>query len=90
MREGAVVQISTACNPNHVGSGDWVTCDYHDDLYDGCIDTWNLIIRSRLRSDGILETGLSCPQCGCGENGALKITDLPKPFWLIEHENENS
>ena len=88
MKEGAFVQISTACDPNHVGRGSWVTCDLLAKHY--CEDPWNLIINARLRSDGILETGLSCPQCGCGENGALKITDLPKPFWLIEHENENS
>ena len=75
IKDGATVQISTACEPNYVGQDSWHDCDYHV-KYNHCDDPFRLIFTARVNSDGILETGLSCPEWGCGANGARDINDI--------------
>ena len=72
---GTDLRISRLCNPNHVGHASWHTCAYHK-RNEHCDDPYTIIGTGKFTSDGYLETLLSCPQCGCGANGARDINDF--------------
>ena len=68
------MQFSLSCNP------DWTDGKNGDDCSDWVsychiAAVTHAYWRSQ-NADGIYETALQCPQCGCGENGALDLNDI--------------
>ena len=72
---GMELEISGSCNPDFE---DWwgADCDlYASEGY--CNDeAAKLLFFSNGNDDGLVETGLNCPQCGCDANGAANINDF--------------
>ena len=72
---GESFQFSTSCNP------DWVDVDGDDceeyEEWGLCDFNANGLVNYALYNDeGILETALNCPECGCDTNGAANINDV--------------
>ena len=73
---GDAVLFSSSCNPDFVdSSGD--SCA----VYDGHCNLWEHVAFATKNADGIWESGLQCPGCGCGANGALNPNDV----YAFEH-----
>ena len=74
LSKGHSFQVSAVCNPDFrnafgyncekQGRGSW--CKFARDLVQNGV----------VNEHGILETGLQCPQCGCGAGGAVNLNDL--------------
>ena len=75
---GDIVEFSESCNADFVSPDTNVDCDWYANygFCDDANDVWELVRNANKNSAGIWETALSCPQCGCGANGALNLNDL--------------
>ena len=72
---GQTHKFSTLCNADFVAS-DGYNCDEHFE-YGYCEDAaFTMVYYASENTDGIWETGLQCPQCGCGAGGAVNLNDL--------------
>ena len=73
--EGQAHKFSNLCNPDWVAS-DGYNCErIASDGY--CRDTAKaMVFYATENADGIWETALQCPQCGCGDDGAVNLNDL--------------
>ena len=73
------IQVSGSCNPNFIvgnPNNKQYDCDELKDM-DACdIKVVDLINNGQWNTNGILETFLHCPQCGCGSKGAANLNDL--------------
>ena len=70
------IEISKICNPNYKTSGSQMNCD--EVFRTGQCET--LTVKQHLRAalkntDGLWETRLNCPQCGCGID-ALDLNEM--------------
>ena len=79
---GESVQVSSSCNPNFSDFFNYFDCEEMADR--GWCDTKVLYLVSggSWNTDGLLETPLQCPQCGCGSEGAVNLNDL----WAAEKD----
>jgi len=72
---GEELEFSTQCNPDFIDT-------YADDCEEYAISGYcdysaqEFIEYSSVNEHGILETGLQCPQCGCGSDGAANLNDV--------------
>ena len=76
---GYSVQVSESCNPNLIYNNPTslqYDCDeikYHG----GCDFSVHWLIKyGQWNTNGVYETFLQCPQCGCGSEGAVNLNDL--------------
>ena len=75
VQSGLSRQYSSRCN------ADFADID-GDDCNDYAEEGWcnwyseDFVYYSIKNSDGIWETGLQCPQCGCGAGGAANLYDV--------------
>ena len=78
---GHSIQVSTSCNPNFVLIGSWAyDCDQIKNI-GSCDDEVKFLINlGQWNTNGIYETPLQCPQCGCGSEGAVNLNEL----WAAE------
>ena len=72
------IEISKICNPNYITNGTKLNCD--EVFRRGQCE--NLTVKQHLRdalknTDGLWETRLNCPQCGCGID-ALDLNEIAK------------
>ena len=72
---GESLEFSTLCNPNFKDSegGDcknWYGRICHK------VNAGDLVQFSVVNENGIRETGLNCPECGCGAFGAANLNDV--------------
>ena len=77
---GHSLQVSESCNPNFLFSVFYsstpLDCD-ETKFFDMCdYPVFVLIAGGNLNTNGIYETALQCPQCGCGSEGAANLNDL--------------
>ena len=77
---GHSIQVSESCNPNFLYSVPYSSDPYDCDRvkhFDMCTFQVNFLIGGgNLNINGIYETALQCPQCGCGSEGAANLDDL--------------
>ena len=69
---GVAKDFSSRCNTDFLDT-DGDNCDDYSN--EGWCN-WGseaFIVYSTKNSDGVFETGLQCPQCGCGEDGAASL-----------------
>ena len=72
IKSGTAVRFSSSCNPNFADPnvGDCTKyvpyCGY---------PTRFLVAYASENAEGVHETGLNCPQCGCGSDGAANLND---------------
>ena len=77
---GESIQVSGSCNPNFEVRG-FFPCEELASMPDNMADNtcgwpaFRLFEQGSLNSDGILETILQCPRCGCGSEGAINLND---------------
>ena len=72
---GQAHKFSKLCNPDWVAS-DGYNCE-RTASGGHCSDPVKyIVLYATENADGIWETGLQCPQCGCGEDGAVNLNDL--------------
>ena len=72
---GQTYKFSELCNEYFVAS-DGYNCAQHAE-YGFCQDNaFEMVYYATENTDGIWETGLQCPQCGCGDDGAVNLNDL--------------
>ena len=71
------IKFSTSCIPDWTDSVS-VDCAWYATAYDGqwCTLPSMLIYYAKENAEGIWETALQCPQCGCGADGAVNLNDL--------------
>ena len=72
---GESMEFSALCNPDFTDS-DGDDCEF---LSNGgyCDNSAYFFIKySTVNEHGIHETGLQCPQCGCGADGAVNLNDV--------------
>ena len=68
------MKVSSECNEDFVDN-DWVSCEGYSSL--GCENQVEaLVFYGVTNANGVLETSLNCPQCGCGADGAENLNDL--------------
>ena len=70
------IEISKICNPNYKTSGSLFDCD--EVFRRGQCESFNVWqhLRAALKNaDGLWETRLNCPQCGCGFD-ALDLNEM--------------
>ena len=73
---GQSFEVSRECNPNFKRTDIW-SCDALKAGTGYCnIKVVHLVRYGFLNTDGIFETLLQCPQCGCGVEGAANLNDL--------------
>ena len=75
LSKGHSWQVSTLCNSdfkNALGAD----CEDHRPGTTWCEFAEDLVIYGVVNEHGILETGLQCPQCGCGADGAVNLNDV--------------
>ena len=73
---GESFQISYSCNPDFIDAYG-ASCQYWQ--YACFANAQHLLSNAVVTEQGILETGLSCPECGCGTvygDGAANINDI--------------
>ena len=71
---GQAHKFSQLCNPDWVAS-DGLGCKGYA-FYEYCQDTaYQLVFYATENTNGIWETALQCPQCGCGADGAINLND---------------
>ena len=72
---GQTHKFSELCNADFVSS-DGHNCAAHA-AAGFCEDTaFGMVYYATENADGIWETALQCPQCGCGAGGAVNLNDL--------------
>ena len=72
---GQAMQFSRLCNPDWTDGGNRGGCSYWV-RYCHVSARTHTYLRTQ-NADGIYETALQCPQCGCSEeNGALNLNDI--------------
>lgn len=69
---GQSIQVSGSCNPNFVDNNNW-SCEAVTPFCKLPVST--LIYNGSWNTNGIFETLLQCPQCGCGSEGAIDLND---------------
>ena len=79
---GQSVQISSTCNPNFSDFFNFFGCERMAELGWCNMKVSYLISEGSWNTDGLLETALQCPQCGCGSEGAVNLNDL----WAAEKD----
>ena len=78
---GVSLEISSQCNADFVDSnGD--TCASYSAFCNAGGSAEFLLYYGVKDADGVLETGLNCPECGCGADGAENLYD-----WLADSDN---
>ena len=74
---GQSFEVSALCNPNFMLFETW-SCE--DILYHSVCTTYTsargYVFFGQFNTNGILETPLQCPQCGCGATGAANLNEL--------------
>ena len=79
---GHSLQVSESCNPNltfvYTFNNDLIQLDCDEIKYHGGCDlpVSRLIKFGQWNTNGIYETFLQCPACGCGSEGAANLNDL--------------
>ena len=72
---GQALEFSKLCNADFVDSDGWNCAEFAENGF--CEDSAdNMVYYATENADGIWETGLQCPQCGCGDDGAVNLNDL--------------
>ena len=74
--EGHAFKFSELCNPDWVASNGYPNCEqaaFRGFCKDMVID---LVYLASENAEGIWETALQCPQCGCRADGAVNLNDL--------------
>ena len=72
---GQSIKVSRSCNPNFK-MVQLISCDELA-TRGGCgFNVMDLVYHGTWNTNGILETNLQCPQCGCGAEGADNLNDL--------------
>ena len=71
---GVSLEVSSECNADFVDK----VGENCDDYAHGCHNTHveSLVYGGATNANGILETGLNCPKCGCWADGAENLNDL--------------
>ena len=72
---GQTHKFSELCNADFVSS-DGYNCEEHAEKGYCEDDAFEMVYYASENTDGIWETGLQCPQCGCGADGAVNLNDL--------------
>ena len=75
---GTEMEFSLKCNPDFIASeiafSPGATCETFGKYCKSFEHDFHLLQATR-NSNGIWETLLQCPQCGCGEDGAAKLVN---------------
>ena len=79
---GQSVQVSSSCNPNFTDFFNFYGCERMAELGWCNIKVSSIVSEGIWNTDGLLETPLQCPECGCGSEGALNLNDL----WAAEKD----
>ena len=76
LEAGQSIKVSGSCNPNFKLDHSY-SCDQIKS-FEWCENNnvWNIVFYGTWNTNGILETMLQCPQCGCGAEGADNLNDL--------------
>ena len=69
---GHSIQVSESCNPNFLLYGR--PCNYITNFCNTPVNS--LLTYGNWNINGLYETALQCPQCGCGAEGAANLNDL--------------
>ena len=74
---GDSLEFSDSCNPDFEDS-DGEGCEIYGNLtYSYCAYTASFFFEyAVVNQHGIWETGLQCPECGCGSDGAANLNDV--------------
>ena len=87
--------FSNQCNPDFIDGQNGAiiesmdACDYYERYWcnsNFTITTFlpSFLLRASQNADGLWETGLSCPQCGCGSDNAINYNDLYEE-WIANY-----
>ena len=75
---GTEMEFSLTCNPDFISQSPFLPgatgCETFATVCNVFKHDFHLLLATR-NSNGIWETMLQCPQCGCGENGAAKLVN---------------
>ena len=98
---GESIELSNLCNPNWVDGVESDDCEYYKKL-GMCEDSAEYFVKYGVFNDnGIIETALNCPQCGCDTGGAANLNDIyakgywytfviPEDDWFMYSDYENA
>ena len=82
MAGGETLSFSSTCNPDFEDKDGTGCYEYARKNYCNAYKThriWFVNFASQ-NEDGIWETGLQCPECGCGANGATDLNSLSAEY----------
>ena len=72
---GESLEFSASCNPEFADT-DGDDCEWYAENGWCEVSAIDFIEYSVVNEHGIRETGLNCPQCGCGADGAISLNDI--------------
>ena len=74
--KGESMEFSKSCNPDFKDSSGDECQDYDRRRYCDRNNAGDFVMFATVNEHGIWETGLQCPQCGCGADGAANLNDV--------------